>query len=284
MTERKSAKRWATDIRAILKSSGLGDDFPVNIEVTAKDISKNICSEEPITHIEGGNLENFEGALVKKPNHDGWGIIYNNSIKSKGRQRFTIAHEFGHYLLHRTDYPDGLHCDSVDMRTFDHGYKKIEAEANEFAANLLMPVDDFRKLILVNSLPTIKQLSDCSKRYGTSLTATTNQWLKFTESKSMLVASRDGFMLWANSSDAAFKSRLYFKTTTETIPIPADSLANDISDEAKEYIDHPQGVWRNASCREYVFKTEYYDQTLSLLHFQDSNESNSADEIKEFED
>ena len=48
------------------------------------------------------------------------------------RRRFTAAHEFGHYLMHRKKYPEGLRCDeaAVDGRN----EVEIEREANEFAA------------------------------------------------------------------------------------------------------------------------------------------------------
>src|SRR3546814_9114430 len=49
----------------------------------------------------------------------GWGIIYNDAITSKGRINFTLAHEFGHYLLHREAYPDGLECGAQDMVRWD---------------------------------------------------------------------------------------------------------------------------------------------------------------------
>ncbi|MHA6769356.1 ImmA/IrrE family metallo-endopeptidase [Sphingobium ummariense] len=54
------------------------------------------------------------------------------------RQRFTLAHEIGHIIIpwHR-----GTIIDDIDApRTEDRGrYRKMEAEANRFAAELLMP-------------------------------------------------------------------------------------------------------------------------------------------------
>lgn len=47
------------------------------------------------------------------------------------RKRFTIAHELGHVLLH----PIGNHYRDPDLRPGD----PVEAEANRFAADLLMP-------------------------------------------------------------------------------------------------------------------------------------------------
>jgi len=60
---------------------------------------------------------------------------------------FTLGHEFGHYLLHRLAYPDGIRCGDRDVIRWESAYGQIEHQANVFAANLLMPLDDFRRQI-----------------------------------------------------------------------------------------------------------------------------------------
>ena len=48
------------------------------------------------------DAENFEGALVRNADrHDEWGIFYKPRPKCSERERFTIAHEIGHFVLHR---------------------------------------------------------------------------------------------------------------------------------------------------------------------------------------
>lgn len=70
------------------------------------------------------------------------GVIGYNASHPGVRQRFTIAHEIGHYLLHRTD--SSLFIDQRyfmafrDQRSSD-GSDPREREANAFAACLLMP-------------------------------------------------------------------------------------------------------------------------------------------------
>lgn len=81
---------------------------------------------------------------------DGDNIIIGvdiNRNSSKQRERFTIAHEFGHYTLHRQQ--SNLFIDSnfkVMFRdeTSSQGVNINEIQANAFAAAILMP----RKLIL----------------------------------------------------------------------------------------------------------------------------------------
>ncbi|RSU62824.1 ImmA/IrrE family metallo-endopeptidase [Sphingomonas koreensis] len=66
------------------------------------------------------------------------------SHTSPERDRFTIAHEFGHFVLHylwqrqrNPSYPE-------KVVAFRHGSKRIEWEANWFAGAFLMPADLFR--------------------------------------------------------------------------------------------------------------------------------------------
>lgn len=67
---------------------------------------------------------------------------------STRRDRFTKAHEVGHYFLHY------LFHDSTNAELFHRGSRsRAETEANVFAASLLMPASQFRKLHASNSDP-----------------------------------------------------------------------------------------------------------------------------------
>ena len=73
-------------------------------------------------------------------------VISINSIQSPLRQRFTLAHELGHYYYHRSEL-EGQHTDIALFRNVDGDQLGIEYAANEFAAELLMPEADFRNAI-----------------------------------------------------------------------------------------------------------------------------------------
>lgn len=92
--------------------------------------------------------EGVSGALIIKM---GKGFIGYSPSDSKVRQRFTIAHELGHYVLHNNLKSEQLFVDKdfiVKYRS-ENSYTplelKHEQEANAFAAGLLMP----RDLVLV---------------------------------------------------------------------------------------------------------------------------------------
>ena len=75
---------------------------------------------------------------------DGTPIIGVNAIHHPNRQRFTIAHECGHLVLHRAQVTKEVHVDKgFPMLMRDAvsagGVDAMEVEANLFAAELLMP-------------------------------------------------------------------------------------------------------------------------------------------------
>lgn len=75
-----------------------------------------------------------------------------NCFDPPTRQRFTLAHEIGHFLLHKDLIGDGLDDDKAYRSTQKGRYFNTrigpaqETEANKFAAQLLMPSD------LINAL------------------------------------------------------------------------------------------------------------------------------------
>lgn len=74
-----------------------------------------------------------------------WSMYVNKKYVER-RQRFVIAHELGHFFLHRQDR--SIFTDTVFFRAIYHTEEqKQEWQANEFAASILMPRDDVVRLI-----------------------------------------------------------------------------------------------------------------------------------------
>lgn len=73
------------------------------------------------------------------------GKIYLNRNDSPTRQRFTLAHELGHCIMHREYYRNGI-LERIDMFRNPENHSQEEVEANAFAANLLMPEQMVREM------------------------------------------------------------------------------------------------------------------------------------------
>lgn len=266
MTEPLSPKRWAIEISQVLNKVLGPEHFPINVEQVAREYSLQRFPDDPITLVAGDVLPRFDGALVRSPfGKNGWGIIYNKAINSRGRINFTLAHEFGHYLLHRLKYPEGLRCGEQDVVRWDSEYGQIEYQANIFASYLLMPLDDFRRQLDPRAEANLEILGSCAQRYNVSLMAATLKWIEYTERRAIVVVSRDDFILWARSSAAALKTGAFFRTSGAPIPAPEGSLAaNGISDSSS--IELPQGTWlKDEPCLEMAVSSEQYGFTISLL-------------------
>jgi hypothetical protein len=172
-------------------------------------------------------------------------------------------------LLHR-EKQQQFECSSRDVME-DDDERKVESEAHEFAASLLMPLNHFRKHVPDGI--DLEALSDASTHFGVSLTAAALRWIKSTQESAVLVLSRDGYILWSVSSDhARAKSGAYFKTKGRAVELPAGSLA---ADDSRPSSRTGEGVALNvwfphahpeATAREMKIRCDNYDYTLTLLH------------------
>ncbi len=105
-----------TDIKAIINAKGIEIKY-------SKDMPPS----------ESGRLEKIG---------DKWTITVNDN-HHPNRQKFTMAHELAHYVLHRDS--SSAFQDTTFFR--DEAYTPIEFAANEFASQLLMPEEYVRSCI-----------------------------------------------------------------------------------------------------------------------------------------
>ena len=198
---------WANRLTKLLNQFHAvhgGDRFPVDVEMLIRQTPEQFQTGEPIA-IQGQAMDpEFEGALFNlnagQPDKGNWAIIYNQAISSLGRIRFTLAHELGHYLVHR-HLQESFNCSEADMLHWDSTERKMEGEADLFASYLLMPIDDYRKQVTSNTVD-LDVLGACADRYGVSLTAAILKWLEFTPKRAVLVMSRNGVVQWACGSES----------------------------------------------------------------------------------
>ncbi len=264
--------RWATEISKMLKIVFGPEHFPIDVIGIALQYTAQRFPGDGITLAQGANLPGFDGALFRAPaGKSGWGIVYNNAIASPGRINFTLAHELGHYLLHRAAYPNGIRCGEQDVARWDSEYAQIEHQANLFAASLLMPLDDYRRQVAADARVDLDMISHCADRYRVSLIAATLRWLSYTVRRAVLVVSRDGFILWSRASEAAAKTGAVFRTAGGPVEIPPQSLAarQDQLVDGRLGIQHGPGVWLREDVREMTIFSEQYEFAITLLLLED---------------
>lgn len=269
-------KAWAIHltklVSAVQQAHGL-PRFPIDVEAIARDYSRQVFPHAPITMVEGLKFsKGIEGMLMPNPRRTGeWGILYNETIRSKGRQNFTLAHELGHYLLHRFAHPGGIQCSGRNMGDWNAARSLIEAEANTFASYLLMPLDDFRTQIKGRVID-IDVMTEISDRYAVSLTATILKWLTITDKRAMLVVSKEGFIDWSWSSEPLLKSGIFYAARQNVVELPASSLAaQEVDSESGRHgVEHQPGVWLGSEpVHEMTVFSPGNEMTISLLLYPD---------------
>lgn len=121
-------------------------------------------------------------ALVK----DGISVIGVNALHHPNRQRFTMAHELGHHIMHRPQIEGTVHIDkgfAILLRDTlaSLGTDRMEIEANAFASELLLPKHLIEPHVDVEGfdLDDIDQLQSLAKRFKVSLSALQYRLLAF---------------------------------------------------------------------------------------------------------
>lgn len=266
-TPQRAANRLARVVETFCNAHGT-DRFPIDVPPLALEAGNIFNWSDPISEVKAANINSFEGALLPDDARKKWLLLYNDRLTSPGRVRFTQAHELGHYILHRLSR-ESFECSAADMLNWSKDERDMEAQADLFASYLLMPLDDYRKQI--NAPIDLDLLSGVANRYGVSLTAATLKWLEYTSDKAIIVMSNDGFVDWAWSSGPAAKAGAFFRTRSQTIPVPTASLAaNSSLKQEKKGVEIPATTWfphadRNLTLREMKIYSDQYDSVLTLL-------------------
>ena len=270
---------WAIKLSKLLQhiQTSTGENmYPIKVQDIACDVSKHFFPKNPIAHISGESFSSQFDGMMRPLQNGQWGIIYNNTIRSRGRINFTLAHEFGHYLLHREALANGIQCGRDDMMGWEAAYGQMEAEANEFASYLLMPRNLFENQIKGKTL-NLHLIQKVADYFDVSVTAALLKWITFTDKRAMMVVTRDGFVTWARSSDNLFKSGVFLRPKQETIELPSQSLAarKDPFLDNESGIYHDTGIWPfKEGVHEMTLLADSYDMTVSLLLFDNYVEQN----------
>ena len=152
--------------------------------VRAREIISELYIEKP-EHIVIEDIATMRGALIKETTMKGadgrlasigsQGIIsIRNDIDIVGQKRFVVAHELGHFELHRGK-AFNKNCTDDEFLSWYKG-NTIEIEANYFAAELLMPEDIFKRKI--EGVDVSKELiENLAAEFNTSLTATSIRYV-----------------------------------------------------------------------------------------------------------
>jgi len=256
------AKRKA---EAFLRDEGI-EELPVDPFAIAA--SRDIVVEPKPDAVEG-----VSGMLLR--HGDSFGILYATHVPSEGFQRFSIAHELGHYFL--DGHIDYVLAKGSQVHTSHAGFVSgdpYELEADNFAAGLLMPDRPFKRG-LEKCEPGISTVESMAKLCRTSLTATAIRYAELTDDAVAVVVSTGSTIDYCRMSEA-MKSLRELSWLRKGSPVPMNTATARLnknpdhvtrSDRAAEEIDIMDwlGGVRSVKALEEVVGLGSYGKTLTVI-------------------
>ncbi len=248
---------------ALLKEEDLLS-LPVNPFAIAA--SRDIVVEGKSEKVDG-----VSGMLLRHGND--FGIVYATHIRSEGFQRFSVAHELGHYFLpgHVDQViQNGIHVSRGGFVTND----PYELEADHFAAGLLMPEKPFRKEIDRRE-PGLSAIEAMADLCVASKTAAAIRYAEVSDAATAVIMSTAGVIDYCFMSEAMkslpkldwLRKGVKLPLGTVTSTLAADPMRVAAGERVKDKIDVRE--WLGGSTREPVTEESLglgaYGKVLTIL-------------------
>lgn len=245
----------------LIKECGIDDptEFPLDLLIFGRGAT---LIEKPLNNSEGRIVFGEKKAI----------ITVNSNIEFQGKKRFVIAHELGHFEMHRHLIP--VHNDTdATLEFFKNGHQ--ETEANEFASELLMPEHLFKKECTEKKFsPDL--LRKLAERFQTSITSTAYRYFELGSQPICLFYSHNNQVkYWKRPEEYPH----FINDRTRLAP-PDDSVATEYFKNKKIYPkEHSkQQIWKSTwfdlkhwendtdfNFYEYCIITPNYNTVLSIV-------------------
>lgn len=173
-----SAPRLSAD--NLIKELGICEPEDIDVEAIAQYCNATVLYEH-LTGCEARIVGNADRA-----------IITVNSSSRRGRQRFSAAHELGHWMCDRNRI--GFSCTNSLFRS-QWGAANPEKGANQFAADLLLPLTIFGRYTYSKPI-TLQAVRELAYKFDTSLAATAIRLVQHGSFPAMLIYLSHGARKW----------------------------------------------------------------------------------------
>ena len=188
--------------------------LPVNLIQFAKAHDINVIPKECASGVSG---------MLIRTNHD-FTIAYSTHIDNAGFQRFSIAHELGHYFC--PGHPEALFDDRNNTHYSNAltSHNQYEKEADAFAAGLLMPTKSC-KLIMRKNDDGLKSITAISKACETSIIAAAIRYVNLSDIPCAIIVSINNTIDYCICNEELMKTEGYAHPQKKSI-LPVESLIN----------------------------------------------------------
>jgi len=241
------------------------DDVGFTPERIALEIHRQLGDIAPPIPVEGIALDldiieiqrrpavGYEGSLLTDPERSG-GVIQVNKNSFFKRQRYSIAHELGHFLCawHQPTSCGRFACTKRDMIVTggDGAHARQETEANSFAIDLLAPIRFFSRY--QRRLPDLDHVRDLSNLLDLSKTATTRRYVMLRPEPLAAVFCRDGIFQYVHRNPSF--PWLPFKEGDRLPPAPSTGHVEGVTEmveiDSETWLDGRRGAGLSAQVLE----------------------------------
>lgn len=243
-----------------------GLDNVIDIDLRDLVFARNILYRElPLGDCEGRIVFGNKGHAI---------ITVNSETSYFPRKRFSIAHELGHFELKHRE----IHYDNEASLDY-YKFGNQEAEANEFASELLLPSSQFEKAVRGKAFSPLL-IDDVAREFGTSLSSALFKYVDYGPHPIVVIYSYNGRVMYFRKSQA-FTRRLIDFTN---LPVPNNSVTEEwFKDHTVYRLDDIQtvdmAVWFDLShrfrfddcdkmssmCNEHCFVSERFNTALTVI-------------------
>lgn len=168
-------------------------DLPIPVPLT------ELCERLDITRIDELHTAGFEAALITDTLRS-TGAILVATHQGAQRRRFSIGHELGHFLIAGHDVPPGgFLCSADQLRLLDTAdrdrRRRMEAQANRFAALLLMPLPLLRAELRSMRSPDVSDIIQLATQFDVSKEAMARAYVEAHRQAVAVLVLRHGKVL-----------------------------------------------------------------------------------------
>jgi len=220
--------------------------------------------------------ESYEGALLRIKGIPRGYVVINARIREESRRRFTLAHEIGHFLLPWQQELSSP-CAKEKIESWDDDLYRPELEANQFAAEILMPRESIGPYLRVE--PTMGSVESIADTCGTSLTASAFRLVMLTSYRAAVVWSQGNRARWYKPSEDFVRWVRKGRLSADTFA--ADCFKGRSVPSGLEPV--PAGAWLfekglrdDAKIWEHSVPLPNYDAVISLLVMREPAEDHGA--------
>lgn len=213
-----------------------------------------------ISKIEPLSSTNFEGTLIANAEKTAGAIFYNGTVP-RPRQKFTIGHELGHFLLpwHRQT---SFECTVEDISS--RARKDWEIQANQFSAELLMPEALVKSRLHVLRDPELAHIQVLSDQFEVSFEAAARRLVELSDYACAIVFSKDNVVRYWVKSEYFGEQVVVRKGDKLPFKSPSKQAESD-PEEWHELIaswwvkdrhddDAPESIYEQTLCQESGYK------------------------------